>query len=1016
MESDWQTESGLRTAVFISATSSDLADCRNRIASVLRKAGVYDIEQTNFAHSPLTIEEDLTAKILSADAVICLIGGAFGAAPTVDGRPGERSYTQMEYDLAVHYERPIYLFIATDEFLEAHPVGEPDRLRSNQIAHRKALLRSELRYQQFSTEEELERRIVEILAPIRANVARRSIRYVHIPSLPTCFVGRSDELIQINNAMDRSAPAVITIIGMGGQGKTTLLAQALRQRQGLPFAAALWVSAERGDFTFSEFLDCALSEFLGRRFRKEEMAGLETRLRALIGQLQVRPLLIVIDAMERWLKGWITPGEVGKFGDFSLREGAQEGLDRFLSEASALENGSHIVLTSRALPAALDMVACAILPVLPADGRETGLQALPPDQAAELLLRLGVDAPREKLLQLAESMVGHPLTLTGFARVARRLGTKWESLWANRAIDPSIAFHSLVDEIRNHLPDRERSEVVLRFASLLSEGASLGLLKWLTVTEPANVLLAQNEPDLLPLILMLADWNLLVWDPETEEIRLHGLMAAYFVDFLKPAERESIHHRAAAWYATKDREGGDMRLGILAVRHAMSANEPDSAFLAMFEAGGDTRSLYQRMVSCGHLWECASLLEDLLNKLTGTARAKVVVAWGQILNDLELSQSALAEVKEAARTLLAEESPRSPENDVLIARCLGLEGLIHLETGRASDALPVLDRAAGIFRTFANSGMASEDDLMRTVANRALAKWSTGDWDGAEVDWRSILQRLHSTPGEDNESRTEMRWELEARVAMLAVDRGRAAEAIPLLELALGELEKIQASDTANPSKTNLHTKMLLVDAYIENGQNREALAMAQQMATQLEGLSRLGRWEFHGLLAQLRMNQATAMLKQGEPLDALAAADRAVRLYEDIQRRGAAQFRGQYASALFRRAEARNVSGDVASGIEDLQSALTVSEDWIRQWYGECNIQRAFIENALRALAFLPSGHMPEKLQIFRMLRECAERITTSTHPLATNVREAQLLSQHAEELQRIGRELETPWTPALG
>jgi hypothetical protein len=41
MNIDWQVESGLRTSVFLSATSSDLGDCRRRVSEILQEAGIF---------------------------------------------------------------------------------------------------------------------------------------------------------------------------------------------------------------------------------------------------------------------------------------------------------------------------------------------------------------------------------------------------------------------------------------------------------------------------------------------------------------------------------------------------------------------------------------------------------------------------------------------------------------------------------------------------------------------------------------------------------------------------------------------------------------------------------------------------------------------------------------------------------------------------------------------------------------------------------------------------------------
>src|SRR5215471_6474718 len=109
---DWQVESGLRTAAFLSATSSDLGECRRRTSSILLEAGILPVVQDYFGPDPRTIEGLLLDKIMAADVVVCLVGLAFGAAPIVDGKVSRRSYTQMEYEFAVRYGKPIYIFVA----------------------------------------------------------------------------------------------------------------------------------------------------------------------------------------------------------------------------------------------------------------------------------------------------------------------------------------------------------------------------------------------------------------------------------------------------------------------------------------------------------------------------------------------------------------------------------------------------------------------------------------------------------------------------------------------------------------------------------------------------------------------------------------------------------------------------------------------------------------------------------------------------------------------------------------
>jgi tetratricopeptide (TPR) repeat protein len=1012
MGPEWQVYSGVRTSIFLSATSSDLRECRRRASEILLEAGIFPVVQDHFAPDSRHIEELLADKILASDAVVCLIGHAFGAAPSRDGQPGNRSYTQIEYDLAQRFQKKVYRLVATDAYCQAHPVDEPQALRSNQQAYRQSILAGPALYQWFSSVSELESLVHSHIRPLLAHAGRRSIKYVHLPPTPTCFVGRSEEIQQIHDALSRPTPAVAVILGMGGQGKTTLLAQALRQTDTLPFAAGLWVSAERSNFTFSELLDSALSAFLEGHYQKADMPRVDARARALLNLLQQRPLLLVIDAVERWLSGWGENREIRELSDLSLRQGAFEGLDEFLLEASALENGSHVVLTSRALPAALDSLSCTIVPVLPRDEPNIGLRGLPKDAAVELLERLGINAPEERLREVADALVCHPLALTGFARVGKRLGAKWESLLATRGADPSNVFESLVDEIREHLPNRRLSERVLAYAALTPEGLSLVLLDWLLRSEADCILQPSAQPpDALPVVLGLADWSLLIWEPATETIRVHALIAAYFGRRTTQPQAEAVEGRAAAWYEAQYLANADPRRGILAIRHAVRARRADVAYRVLFRRSASQPSLYARMMYNGDLWDCAELLESLERVATDEQRTDCFLARADILHQLELSARVLADVQATRQRLTASYDAGEPSSRGPLGRCYGLEAAIHLATGRASDALPLLDRAVQVFDTIGDESDEARLDVVKTVANRGLARWSCGDWDGAEEDYRQGLERLTAVGTEARMNQTEMSCELRARIATLSIDRGYPAASLECLESVISTLQENAAECSARPNKNTLMTQVALAEAYSRTGAPARALGILRDLLMPLEELARQGRIEWDGVRALVRVDEADALLLLKQPTESLRAADIAVALYEELLARSAMQFQGQLATALFRRAEARFYLQDDGAATQDLRRALHISEKWLREWYGECDIQKVFLENAMRTLSFLPGTLSSEKATVMRLLTECGQRIHTSGEARAATAREAQILAENAQLLRAAGDEVGVPW-----
>lgn len=1011
MSMDWQVESGLRNAIFLSATSSDLGECRRVASDILQQAGILPVVQDYFGPDTRTIEELLRDKILAANAVLCLVGHAFGAAPTVDGKISARSYTQMEHDLALRYGKPVYLFVATDAFAKAHPVEEAEELRASQEAHRRKILTESTKYDEFSTVEELKNLVHALVPPMLAHAGRRAIKFVHVPPAPACFVGRKSEVDQISDGLEKPRPSLMVILGMGGQGKTTLLAHALREGGALPFAAGIWVSAERGGFAFSEFLDAALSEFMGRNFQKAEMPRLDARLWQLMSEMQRRPLLVVIDAVERWLAGWVGTREMEGLHDLSLRQGAQEGLDEFLQQASALDNGSHVILTSRALPAALDGLECSILPVLPKNASEVGLQALAPDAAIDLLERLGMVAPRGRLLELAKSLVCHPLALTGFARVAHRLGSHWESLLSGKGTDPSRVFHSLVDQIREHLPNRALSEMLLKWAALLPEGASLDLLEWMAGQETGKAGGTASQTDLLTQVLALADWSLVTWDAAAGSIRLHSLVAGYFSELMSAEERGGIHSRASQWYemrAAKAR-GAEMSDEIFALRHALFAREGTRAFDIMFEEHGSWRCLCDRMTGEGHLWECAELLAALQESVSDLQKVHCIMVRARILNDLELSKRVLADVQMATRLVQAQGDTKWRPLKVLLAQCYGLEGIIHMETARATDALRLLEQAASLFEELAAEAPEFRPQLATTLANRGLAKWGCGDWDGAERDYQRTLELLPASTHDIQNADVLMALEMRARIAGLSLDRGEAEGAVRALESIIATFRQGLPSPQERPHKNHLMPMISLAAAHIAAGQADRALAVVGEALLTLEELSRHGRWEYHAVLAQARVNESHALLLAGRVAEAEEAASRAVGLYEDFMERGAGQFNGQLGNALFKRAEARIRLGD-EKGRGDLRRALVIFKDWLKDWFGECNVQTVFLENVVEALPYLSTGHVEEKRVMLEITRQSVDRLLTAA-PCAALIREEQILREKWPIFRAAASEVGCPW-----
>jgi serine/threonine protein kinase len=127
----------------VSATSRDLGSFRRAVSDVLITLDVLPVVQDHFAPDSRTVVEMLREKITLCDVVICLIGRAYGREPlSRTGVDRRRSYTQLEYDTAIELEKPVFVFVASDDCpVDVSPEdAEPVELQSLQTEHLKQIV------------------------------------------------------------------------------------------------------------------------------------------------------------------------------------------------------------------------------------------------------------------------------------------------------------------------------------------------------------------------------------------------------------------------------------------------------------------------------------------------------------------------------------------------------------------------------------------------------------------------------------------------------------------------------------------------------------------------------------------------------------------------------------------------------------------------------------------------------------------------------------------------------------
>ncbi len=149
--------------IFVSATSRDLRTARGLVSEGLRRMECLPIVQDDFPPDYKSVREMLRTKLETCNAVVHLAGFYYGAEPqpVLDG-PERRSFTQMEYEIAVELGLPCYVFLCGERFPFDEHAPEPEDKRELQVAHRGRLLERDELYYEFDSREDLNSRTREL--------------------------------------------------------------------------------------------------------------------------------------------------------------------------------------------------------------------------------------------------------------------------------------------------------------------------------------------------------------------------------------------------------------------------------------------------------------------------------------------------------------------------------------------------------------------------------------------------------------------------------------------------------------------------------------------------------------------------------------------------------------------------------------------------------------------------------------------------------------------------------------
>ena len=726
--------------LFISSTTKGLKSYRVAAAEKLRQLGHDVVVEETFPMVHLKLTSMLAERIAPCDAVILLIGPVFGARP-VDWPPELpwRSYTQLEYDIGLELQKPVFRFIATE-------AAELDSVESGADPHQPLqaeYVRSmaDYLYWTFSSQGEL---LTALEDSHLDGFARYNLPQV---SLGTLFKGRRDTLQELHRTLVRRAAnkAVITanqtIAGMGGVGKTRLTLE-YAWKYCSEYSARLYVKADS-----PSSLRRNLAELAGT-LQVPVVASLDEQLQAVLNWLQKNARwLLILDNVDTEagkdavldLLPQLTIGHVLITSRLATWTGTTEqiALD-VLSESAAVEFLLERTANQRS-PAEADAADAAAL------ARQLGYLPLALEQAGAFIVR-------------------HALSFAAYSR-------RWEA-----------QEHMVLGWSKDLLGRYDRSVLTtwsVTFEQLDSDGRGLlHLLCWLA-------------PDPIPVSLIQQQRQTGAEEPVDSEAGIANLVAYSFLKRSEDRQSVSMHRlvqEIALQQLAQPAESGLFRQLI-------------SAACRLFwrrKAPADRTRWLQRSLRMLNDF-CTGDAQDvrtwpamytpayphLLRIMASADRAGIAEPTARLMDQVAsyLKQRADFAVAEPLyrRALSIDESSYGPDHPQ-VAGCLNNLALLLSATNRHSEAEPLYRRALSIFES---SYGPSHPAVATDLNNLANLLYATNRHSEAEPLYRRALSIDELSYGPDH---PVVATGLNNLAELLSVTN-RLSEAEPLFRRALSIFE-----------------------------------------------------------------------------------------------------------------------------------------------------------------------------------------------------------------------------------
>jgi Domain of unknown function (DUF4062) len=437
--------------VMVSSTFVDLSEHRSALIKAIKGQGLTDVAMENdSAKAGVDLIDSSLQMVRDSAAYVAIISHKYGQIPKCPKRnPRNLSITELEFDEAQRLNRPTLLFIMGEKHQVLPGNVETNASRRKKLSAFRERAKKMTRdshvhrvYATFESLEEFKSQAIHAVANLRryldeqlATLQDHSVTVVEaepytIPAPPDFyaeppyigsheFLGRQAELERLSDwASPADSHPIILFEAIGGTGKSLLTwewaAKHAPEIRG-DWAGRFWYSFYERGAIMADFCRHALSYMTGqplRHFRKMKTVQLGEML---LGLLQKRPWLLVLDGLERVLVAYhrfdaaqLVDEEAGRTDEIAHRDpcAAIRPEDDDLLRALAGALPSKLVLTSRLIPRVLLNSSSQPIPGV----LRVPLPGLRPPDAEALLRACGVTGSSQDIQNYLKNHCDcHPL-------------------------------------------------------------------------------------------------------------------------------------------------------------------------------------------------------------------------------------------------------------------------------------------------------------------------------------------------------------------------------------------------------------------------------------------------------------------------------------------------------------------------------------------------------------------------------------------------------------------------------